>query len=198
MYTVRNCSFDDISCDNNGAYINSDIVKRDFFVKITDSKVTAKKVHLVNGKFFYKEQKSRTYVDKFVDKKDVFLIERYYHQNKSITQLKRMIVRIKNHLHFNYEPYACVVYSLSCDEEGIENAQVLEHGNSRGDVSLKRPYIRTNKRILSREDELLRTKKRPAEVYDVLLKESGGPFQSRSLSSEPRDTKQILNRQAML
>ena len=35
-------------------------------------------------------------------------------------------------------------------------------------------------------------------MCDVLLKESGGPFQSGSLSSEPRDTKQILNRQAML
>ena len=120
MYTSRNCSFDDISCDNNGAYINSNNVKRDFFVKITDSKVTVKKVHVVNGKFFYKERKSRTYVDKFVDKKDVFLIERYYRQKKSIPQLKRMIVRI-NHLHSNYDPYACVVYSLSCDEERIKN-----------------------------------------------------------------------------
>ena len=45
---------------------------------------------------------------------------------------------------------------------------------------------------------MLKSKKRPAEVCDVLLKESGGPFQSGSLSSEPRDTKQILNRQAML
>ena len=35
-------------------------------------------------------------------------------------------------------------------------------------------------------------------MYDILLKESGGPFQSRSLSSESRDTKKILNRQAML
>ena len=158
MYTIRNCSFDDISCDDNGAYINSNNVKRDFFVKITDSKVTVKKVHMVNGKFFYKERKSRTYVDKFVNKKDVFVNERYYHQNKSVLQLKRMIVRIKKHLHANCEPYACVVYSLSCDEERIKNTQVLEHGNSRGNVSLTWPYIRTNKWILSREDELLRSK----------------------------------------
>ena len=101
MYTVRNCRIDDISCDNSGAYINSNNVKGDFFVKITDSKVTGKKVHVVNGEFFYKERKNRTYVDKFVDKNDVFLIERYYHQNKSIPQLKRRIVRLKNNLHSN-------------------------------------------------------------------------------------------------
>ena len=108
-----------------------------------------------------------------------------------------MIVRIKNHLHSKYELYTCVVYSSSFDEERIKNIQMLEHGNSRGNVHLKRPYIRTNKWILSREDELLRNKKRPAEVYHILLKESG-PFQSRFLSSEPRDTKEILNRHAML
>ena len=109
-----------------------------------------------------------------------------------------MIVRINNHLHSNYEPSACAVYSLNCDEESIKNTQVLEHGHSRDNVNLKQPYIRTNKGILSREDELLRSKKRSAEVYDILLKESRGLFQSRRLSSEPRDTKQILNRQAML
>ena len=96
VYTIRNSSFDDISCDNNGAYINSNNVKRDFFVKITNSKVTVKKVHVVNGELLYKERKSRIYIDNFVDKNNVFLIERYYRQNKSIPQLKRMIFRIKN------------------------------------------------------------------------------------------------------
>ena len=66
---------------------------------------------------------------------------------------------------------------------------MLGHGNSKGNVSLKQPYIRTNKPILSGEDELLRSKKRPAEMYDRLLKESGGRFQSRSLPSDPQDTK---------
>ena len=152
---------------------------------------------MVNGEFFDKEQKSRTYVDKFVNKNNFFLIERYYRQNKSIPQLRRMIVRIKNHLHSSCGRYASAVYS-SCDEERIKNTQVLGHGNSKGNVSLKQPYIRTNKPILSGEDELLRSKKRPAEVYDILLKESGGRFQSRSLPSDPQDTKQILNRQVML
>ena len=63
MYTIKNCSFDDISFDNNITYINS---KRDFFAKIIDSKVTGNKVHKVNGEFFNKEQKSRTYVKKFI------------------------------------------------------------------------------------------------------------------------------------
>ena len=75
---------------------------------------------------------------------------------------------------------------------------MLGHGNSKGNLSLKQPYIRTKKLILSGEVELLRSKKRPAEVYDILLKESGGRFQSRSLSSDPQDTKQILNRQVVL
>ena len=87
-----------------------------------------------------------------------------------------MIVRINNHLHSNYKPSACAVYSLNCDEESIKNTQVLEHGHSRDNVNLKQPYIRTNKGILSREDELLRSKKRSAEVYDIPLKESRGLF----------------------
>ena len=80
MYTIRNCSFDDISCGNSGAYINPNNVKTDFFVKIIDSEVTLKKIYVVNGEFFYKEQKSRTYVDN-----DAFHQNKFVLQNKGIT-----------------------------------------------------------------------------------------------------------------
>ena len=63
--------------------------------------------------------------------------------------------------------------------------QLLEHGNSRNNLSLKWLYIRPNKRILSRKDDLLKSDTRLAELCDVLLKVSGGFFQLRFLTSEP-------------
>ena len=55
----QSASFDDISCDKNGAYLNSNNIKRDFLMKITDSRVTVKKFHVVSGEFFYREKNKR-------------------------------------------------------------------------------------------------------------------------------------------
>ena len=96
-----------------------------------------------------------------------------------------MIIRINNHLHSNYEPSACAVYSLNCDEESIKNTQVLEHGHSRDNVNLKQPFIRTNKGILSREDELLRSKKRSAEVMIYRSKNQEVFFTRHKANSKP-------------
>lgn len=55
----QSASFDDISCVKNGAYLNSNNIKRDFLMKITDSRVTVKKFHVVSGEFFYREKNKR-------------------------------------------------------------------------------------------------------------------------------------------
>ena len=70
--------------------------------------------------------------------------------------------------------------------------ELLEHGNSK--PSTTRPYIRTSKSLLERQDQLLSNGKRPQDVYDLLLEESGGPFSLTSSSSAPRNMKQIRNR----
>lgn len=59
VFKITICSFDDISCDKNGAYLNSNNIKRDFLMKITDSRVTVKKFHVVSGEFFYREKNKR-------------------------------------------------------------------------------------------------------------------------------------------
>ena len=61
-----------------------------------------------------------------------------------------------------------------------------------------RPYIRAEKSVLTRQDALLNDNKRPQEVYDILLEESGAPYRSASMSKEPRNLKQIRNRQPNL
>ena len=63
---------------------------------------------------------------------------------------------------------------------------------------LNRPYIRTEKSVLTRQDALLNDNKRPQEVYNILLEESGAPYRSASMSKEPRNLKQIRKRQPNL
>lgn len=78
------------------------------------------------------------------------------------------------------------------DAKDVEDIEILEHGNSK--PTRKRSYIRTKKSVLERQDELLSNGKRPSEVYDLLISESGGPFSSTSSATEPRNIKQIQNR----
>ena len=89
-----------------------------------------------------------------------------------------------------------MVYSINSDSysKTVHDLEVREHGNSKQ----KRPYHRTDPTILKRQDTLLSANKPPQEVYDLLLDESGGPMQSNSMSQEPRNLKQIRNRQSAI
>ena len=108
--------------------------------------------------------------------------------------MKRTIYTIKNLSKSDYEPYICVVYSINSDSysKTVHDREVREHDNSKQ----KRPYHRTDPTILKRQDTLLTANKPPQKVYDLLLDESGGPMQSNSMSQEPRNLKQIRNRQS--
>ena len=60
IYTNRNCSLDNITCDDNGAYRSSNNNKKLFYIQINGSSLNVKLVHQENGKFFYKEKNGRT------------------------------------------------------------------------------------------------------------------------------------------
>ena len=149
-----------------------------------------------DGIFHYKEKTGQRYTKCPVEEEDVFELEKYYRWNKTFTQLERAIYRIKNLSKSDYEPYICVVYSINSDSysKTVLDREVREHGNSKQ----KRPYHRTDPTILKRQDTLLTANKPPQEVYDLLLDESGSPMQSNSMSQEPRNIKQIRNRQTAI
>ena len=52
-------------------------------------------------------------------------------------------------------------------------------------------YIRISNKILEVQDQLLSSGYSVAEIYDKVLQEWGGPLNSQSQSSEPRDKSQM-------
>eukprot|EP00794_Sanderia_malayensis_P002387 gene2387-2747_t len=201
MYTIKNYSVDDITSDDNGAYINSNKVTSHYYVQINEKKDNARafKVHKSSKGFYYKQRNGRAYENVLVCESDVYSIECYYRQNKSIPSLRRMIVRIKANSKQNYEDFMCVVYSCTkqlLDED--DDIQILPHGNCKAGNNMQRSYYKTATSTLQAEDILLMNGKNPFEAYDHVLENSGGPLKSLSQSQEPRDMKQIYNRKSQL
>ena len=95
VYTVKENNLEKITCDDNGAYMNSRNVKTHYFVEESDGKILAKKVHKSDNGYFINERQGQSYVSVPVGDEKVYLIERYYRKNKSIPNLRRMIVRVK-------------------------------------------------------------------------------------------------------
>ena len=92
-------------------------------------------------------------------------------------------MKIKCHTDNLYCPYIGVCYSVSnkdCDE-----VEILPHGISKRENA--NPYIRTSQKTMDRERALLAEGHPVQYVHDKLLDESGGPFKSKSQSSEHRD-----------
>ena len=178
-----------------GTYASSNQNKGIFYAEISNySTVTVRTCHKEDRILHYNEQIGQGYTKCPVEEQDLFLLEKYYRLNKTFTQLKRTICRIKNVSKSNYEPYICVVYFINSDSysKSVQDREVKLHGNSKQ----KRPYHRTDPKILKRQDTLLSANKPPQEVYDLLLDESCGPMQQNAMSQEPRNLKQIRNRQS--
>ena len=96
MYTIKNAKIEDITCDGNSAYLKTRTNKRYYCLLVKDGRVITKIVHSFDDENFYLNQRNdRDYEAIRVDINDVYLIERYYRQNKSIPLLRQMIVRIK-------------------------------------------------------------------------------------------------------
>ena len=159
MYTVKRDDFEKITCDSNGAYLNSRNVKTYYLVEEFDGTLRAKKVHQSDDGCFINKRQGQGYVAVLVEDESVYLIERYYRKNKSIPDLRRMIVRVKRVSVDKFEPYVCVVCHIDGDVKEVIELELLEHGNSK--PSTTRPYIRTGKSVLERQDQLVSNDKRP-------------------------------------
>ena len=99
IYAVRMQYFNDATTDDNGAYVKSYNTKRNYYIQydterqiVTSTKIFHNNIH---GSFYYNERNGRQYNVVNVDTVDVFNVERYYRQNKSLVGLKRLIVKIK-------------------------------------------------------------------------------------------------------
>ena len=101
FYTVRMQYFNDATTDDNGAYVKSNNTKKNYYIQYDTERqiVTSTKIvhNNVDGSFYYNERNGRQYNVVNVDTVDVYTVERYYRQNKSIVGRKRLIVKIKIH-----------------------------------------------------------------------------------------------------
>ena len=192
LYTIKDVTVDDINSDDNGAYINPGSTKKSYHVRINgNNSVNTKEVHHLSGQFYRKERKGRGYTDTLIPLNDVYTVERYYRRNKSIPNLKQLVVKVKHESTKLREKYICVIYSFKPDEnvevEYDSDVRILPHGNSKRNSETARPYIKTAKRVLQEEDLLLQNRVSVATVYETVLNDSGGPLHSSSQSMEPND-----------
>ena len=111
---------------------------------------------------------------------DVYTVERYYLQKKSIVNLKKLIVKIKNYNNGKYCDHFVLIYSrdASVNEDVEILPMVIQNILQQG-----RTYAHQIK-FLKWEDQLLSSGHSVADIYDKVLEESGGPLNSQSQSSD--------------
>ena len=100
-----------------------------------------------------------------------------------------MIVKIKHNCSNSYIPYIGVIYSNKFLDS--DDVKILPHGNAKS--ANASPYTRTSQKTLERERTLLTEGDSVQETYDLLIKESGGPYASSSQSTEPRNKRRLCN-----
>ena len=152
-----------------------------------DSITRVTTVHARNKRFYYKERKSKEYVDRYVAEDDVLTVERMYRYNKSIPGLKHLKVRIKSEKSKQFEDCLCVVYTLCGESKTANNVEetrneevlkILPHGSTK---KHDKPDIRTSNKVFEEEDLLVGSSSNTtSNVYDKVLESSGGPFHSSS------------------
>ena len=205
MYTVRNCSLSDITCDDNGSYRDSNSNSKLYYVKMDGNSTTVSSVNEVPGKpFYYRERVGRKWANIDVSNEYVYKLVRYYRSNKTIPGLKMMVVTVESHDGKKMCPYFCVVYSLETEksvetlDDDIIEVVCLPHGNSKQPSDLSQPYIRTNPSILKNIDSKLEKCSSASSVFYDVLVDSGGPMNTLSQANQPRNTKQVNNRKSAL
>lgn len=162
MYTILNHKFNDVCSDDNGAYRNSRSTKKIYQVSINKASkaLLSKTIHEGHSGFYYNQRKGGHSYDKInVSEEEVFILERYYRECKSVPGLKRMVARVKAMNNSLYEPHCCVVYSLQ--KECQYDVQIQAHGNCKDQGD--RSYIRTSVDTLRKEDQQL--KENPGLLY---------------------------------
>ena len=190
MYTVVGYTINQINCDDNGAYGDTRSVKKHYYVQEENGKLIVNTLYKEGNQYLQHVRNGRSYDKLLVEPSKVYTIERYYRRNKSFPGLRHMVVKVKNVDKMYCENVFCVVYSYNKSSADYE---LLPHGSS---TNAGHPYIRTSQAILNEEDQMLTTSK-PHKVYDEMVK-SANPLKSSSQSEEPRNLKQVQNRQYIL
>jgi len=145
MYTIKDKKLEDVTCDDNGAYLKPRNAKKFYYVKMPGDSLTANCVHDLGGVYVFRSRVGRKYVNEEVPSDKVYLLERYYRDSKNFEGLRQMVVRVKNMAKQDYEPYICIVYSYKIVlskatmlgegnneslNEGNERPTMLPHGNN--------------------------------------------------------------------
>ena len=139
VYTIKNFSLDSITSDDNGAYRDSKKVGKYYYVsKIFDNQ---------------KPSVSENY-NNYVSPDNVYWLERYYRQDKSIIGLRRLAVTAKCASEQEAEPYTCIIHSREDTESDINEDYILPHGNNNNCYS-QWPFYKTSKAVLDEQDQLL-------------------------------------------
>ena len=146
------------------------------------------------GEFCFKIRVGRTCETVHINKDLVYSLSRYYRKSKSFSGLQQLIVRITPVQEESQIENCCVVYSLDSEMKEGE-VRLLLYGNA---LKRARPYIRTYGQIMEKLSDNLFSGKSVIEVYNLTLKESGGPLKCTSQSQQPRDQKQVQNCKVLL
>lgn len=129
------------------------------------------------------------------DGRNVYTLYRQYGSHKATKkengiEYKRILASLKD-FDGNMAPIAVLQYFF---KRGKEHDLVLApHGNARGKD--KRPFLRTAPSTFKDIKESCFTKK-PKMLYDDKFESNGGLLNSTTISSEPRNPKQIYNARA--
>ena len=98
MYTILSEKIDDACTDDNGAYLNSRSTKRMYHVNIDKKSMTvlSQVVHQEGDTYYFIQRcGGRAYEYVVVPENEVYFLERYYRESKSIPGLKSIVVRAK-------------------------------------------------------------------------------------------------------
>jgi hypothetical protein len=203
VYTVSNVSLNDVTADDNGAYITNTgdtpcVVERDENGRIILVQCLKKDKC---QRLYYKQRiAGNEWKDVEPQPEKMYTLHRYYRESKSFKGLRMIVATLKGHAGTDVHPRVCVVYSFVEDsgDKVLDSEPSLPHGNMKRKEHLQQPYYRTSSSVLKRIDNLLETSVAPSSVLDTVMDESGGPMQSTSVSSEPRNLTQVINRKTLL
>ena len=195
VYTIKDFSFNQIKCDDNGAYYDYNTSNHEFVARFDEDNVfSGRGGKEIDGKWIYTERVGRKYNKLEANLEDVYTLKQTYRKSRSFPGLEHRVVTAEQMKDGKLLPFTCVVYiQNNIDVNDFSSTAVQPHGNSMRPEVLVQPYYRTSEDVLSRMDQLLETQS-PSLTFDAVLQESGGPMHSTSISDQPRNNKQAENR----
>lgn len=191
LYTIKSHTLEEVTCDDNGAYLNPRSAKKSYHVEFSKCSLKASVAHLIGEEYICYTRNGRRYERQVKPTDSIYEIHRYYRDSKSFSDMRQMIVRIKCVGKRDLEPFMCIVYTKDDDMQQDEMGQIMPHGNVL-QKNQDRPYIRTSQAVFDMQDDLVMTST-PSEVYHNSIS-SVGPYESTSQSNEPRNARQVQNR----